>query len=56
MSAHTRVVYWFDCNCDVRTKYCDENHRRSAHVELDYLRAAAAAYPTIHTISAEEER
>lgn len=50
MTDEKRIVYWYDCDCDWISKYCDENHRRSALVELDYLRAAAAAHPTIHAV------
>lgn len=33
----TRVVYWYFCICDVRSKYCDEYHRASARVPLRVL-------------------
>lgn len=39
--SQTRVVYWQDCNCDYRSKYCDENHTQSARIPLASLRAAA---------------
>lgn len=39
----TRVVYWLDCDCEWRTKYCDQEHTRSARVPLAALRAAYEA-------------
>ena len=33
----TRVVYWYSCNCDWISKYCDEHHREVARVPLAVL-------------------
>lgn len=30
----TITVYWYDCDCAWITKYCDENHRKSADVSV----------------------
>lgn len=35
-------IYWYSCDCDVRTRYCEEHHRRSITVgELLARRAPA---------------
>ena len=36
--AETRVVYWQDCDCEWSTKYCEENHSKSARIPLEVLR------------------
>ena len=30
-------VFWYDCDCEWITKYCEENHRRSALVPRGVL-------------------
>lgn len=35
----TVAVYWYDCECVYLTKFCDENHSRSALVPRSVLRA-----------------
>lgn len=31
-------VYWYECDCDWLTKFCDEFHRRTADIPLDVLK------------------
>lgn len=31
------MVHWYSCDCDVRSKYCDEYHRRYGRVPLSVL-------------------
>ena len=41
MSDATRVVYFYDCNCDWISKYCDDHHQVSVRVPISYLRDPA---------------
>lgn len=34
-----RVVYWYNCDCDWLSKYCDEHHRATARIPLAVLRS-----------------
>lgn len=34
---NTVPVSWYDCDCEWLSKYCDDHHRKYAHVPVEVL-------------------